>query len=87
MKFHELQPQESLGPVGESVSYVVREQHDGKFIIRIRATNHKILLQSDNVYDTLEQAEDKLAQIHDETVVGNVRRVRKPPHDEEDDQD
>ena len=77
MKFMNLRPRESLGLPGESVSYVARERSDGKFIIRIRATNHKILLESDNVYDTLEDAEKMLAQIHDETVDGNVRRVHK----------
>lgn len=75
--FDELEPQESLGPSGESVSYVARERDDGKYIIRIRATNHKILLESDNTYDTLDEAEEMLAQIHDETIRGNVRRVHK----------
>ena len=77
MLFMDLKPQESLGPLGESVSYVARELSNGKFIIRIRATNHTILLESDNEYDTLEEAEEMLEQIHDKTVNGNVRRVHK----------
>lgn len=85
--FNDLEPTDSLGRLGESVSYVTRARSNGKFIIRIRATNHKILLESDNEYDTLEEAEEKLAQIYDETIKGNTRRVRKPVEDEEDDQD
>ena len=75
--FNDLEPQDSLGPSGQDVSYASRERTDGKFIIRIWSTNHRILLESDNTYDTREEAEDMLAQIHDHTVEGKVRRVHK----------
>ena len=69
-----------------SVNYVVRARGNGKYMIRIRGRNTRsVLLESDNDYDSVEQAEEILALIHDETVKGNVARVHKPAEDAEDD--
>ena len=69
-----------------SVNYVVRARGNGKYMIRIRGRNTRsVLLESDNDYDRVEEAEEILALIHDETVKGNVARVHKPAEDAEDD--
>ena len=69
-----------------SINYVVREKRDGRFKIRIRAANYKILVESDNDYDSIDDAEKMLALIHDNAVRGNAVVVHKPPEDAEDDQ-
>lgn len=87
-KYRELNEETSLGKSGEDVSFVAREQRGGGYIIRIRSSNHKKLLVSENKEPyTLEEAEGFLADIHDAVLAGKVRRVIKPPEDEEDDQD
>lgn len=87
-KYRELNEETSLGRLGEDVSFVAREQHGGGYTIRIRSSNHKKLLVSENKEPyTLEEAEGFLADIHDAVLAGNVRRVIKPPEDDEDDQD
>lgn len=86
--YRDLRIETSLGRLGEDVSFVAREQHGGGYIIRIRSTNHKKLLVSENKEPyTLEEAEGFLADIHDAVLAGKVRRVIKPPEDAEDDQD
>ena len=86
--YRDLKIEASLGRLGEDVSFVAREQGGGGYIIRIRSTNHKKLLVSENREPyTLEEAEGFLADIHDAVLAGKVRRVIKPPEDAEDDQD
>ena len=86
--YRDLKIETSLGRLGEDVSFVARKQHGGGYSIRVRSTNHKKLLVSENKEPyTLEEAEGFLADIHDAVLAGKVRRVIKPPEDGEDDQD
>ena len=84
--YHDLDVTDSLGRLGDDVSFVAK-QVDGGYIIRIRSSNHKILLESQNKRPyTLDEAEEHLAEIYDAVVAGNARRVRKPPTDREEDE-
>jgi len=89
VKYLDLEPTTSLGASGNDVSFVAKQLPGGgdDYIIRIRSSNHKILLESQNKEPyTLAEAEGFLADIYNAVLAGKVRRVRKPPTDREEDE-